>query len=327
VGGLPSPDITKPPSPLEDQLRELRVALAGKVPRKRPDQNLLIGTWNVRAFGDMNDKWLSTAGDSPQRAAFDVACIAEIVSCFDIVAIQEVRANLRSLRYMLKALGRNWGVLMTDVTKGKDGNNERMAFVYDTSRVRPSGLACELVEPVDATGVATGAFNRQFARTPYAVSFATTTTTVILTTLHVVYGSDLTDRGDELQAIAEWLSDWAEQEEEWRHNLIAIGDFNIDRRGDELFDAFTSTGLTPAPSLNEVPRTIFDTPKRQSFYDQIAWFADAHKGPLLTLDCSDAGSFDFVPNLQGKRTKTELSWHLSDHYPMYVEFALPPKPR
>jgi exonuclease III len=218
-------------------------------------------------------------------------------------------------------------VLLTDVTKGKDGNNERMAFVYDTSRVRPSGLACELVEPVDATGVATGAFNRQFARTPYAVSFATTTTTVILTTLHVVYGSDLNDRGRELHAIAEWLSDWAEQEEEWRHNLIAIGDFNIDRRGDELFDAFTSTGLTPAPSLNEVPRTIFDTPKRQSFYDQIAWFADAHKGPLLTLDCSDAGSFDFVPNLQGNRTKTELSWHLSDHYPMYVEFALPPKPR
>jgi hypothetical protein len=29
------------------------------------------------------------------------------------------------------------------------------------------------------------------------------------------------------------------------HNLLALGDFNIDRIGDPLFEAFTSTGLTP----------------------------------------------------------------------------------
>jgi endonuclease/exonuclease/phosphatase family metal-dependent hydrolase len=320
---VPTPDVTKPPQELEQGLRELRVALAGAVPRKRPDRNLLIGTWNIRAFGDVTEKWVSDEGDSPVRNMFDVACIAEIVSSFDIVAIQEVRANLRGLRHVLKALGRNWGVLMTDVTKGKDGNNERMAFVYDTARIRPSGLACELVEPPDDGSVPTGAFKRQFARTPYAVSFASATTTVILVTLHVVYGSDLGERAAELRAIAEWLSGWAEQEEEWRHNLIAVGDFNIDRAGDALYDAFTSTGLTPAPALNDVRRTIFDSPTRASFYDQIAWFTDGSKGPLLTLQASSAGNFDFVPNLAQGRSKTDLSWHISDHYPMYAEFALP----
>jgi endonuclease/exonuclease/phosphatase family metal-dependent hydrolase len=293
------------------------------VPPKRPGANLLIGTWNIRAFGDMNDKWLSAAGDSPVRDTFDVASIAQIVSCFDVVAIQEVRANLRGLRHMLKALGTDWGVLMTDVTKGKDGNNERMAFVYDSTRVRPSGLACELIEPPQETGLPAASFHQQFARTPYAVSFATPTTTVILVTLHVVYGSDLNRRADELRAIAEWLSGWAEQEDEWRHNLIALGDFNIDRSGDPRYQAFTSTGLTPAPALNGIPRTIFDDPSNASFYDQIAWFTDAAKGPLLSLGCTKAGSFDFVPTLQGGFSKNTLSWHMSDHFPLFVEFELP----
>jgi endonuclease/exonuclease/phosphatase family metal-dependent hydrolase len=316
------PDITSPPDDLEERLRELRVALGGVIPRKRPERNLLIATWNIRGFGDICAKWRSEPTDSPKRDTFNVACIAEVVSCFDIVAVQEVRANLRGLRHMLKALGSHWGVLLTDVTKGKDGNDERMAYVFDTTRVRPSGLACELVEPEDED-VPQGAFKRQFARTPYAVSFAAADTTVILATLHVIYGSDAGRRAEELAAIAGWLSGWAEQEESWRHNLVALGDFNIDRAGDDLYQAFTSTGLTPAPSLNAVPRTIFDSPTRSSYYDQIAWFADERKGPLLTLECSGAGNFDFVPHLIGKDTKTELSWRISDHYPLYCEFSLP----
>jgi hypothetical protein len=33
---------------------------------------------------------------------------------------------------------------------------------------------------------------------------------------------------------------------DWDQNLIALGDFNIDRQDDPLYQAFTSTGLTPA---------------------------------------------------------------------------------
>lgn len=103
------------------------------------------------------------------------------------------------------------------------------------------------------------------------------------------------ERAEELRAIAEWLASRAEREAEWRHNLIALGDFNIDRRGDPLYEAFTSTGLTSAPAPNEVPRTIFPT-GRDNFYDQIAWFVERRRGPLLTLGLESAGSFDFVPS-------------------------------
>jgi hypothetical protein len=44
---------------------------------------------------------------------------------------------------------------------------------------------------------------------------------------------------------------------------------------------------------------------------------------VLNLDCTDGGSFDFVPELQGDRTLTQLSWHISDHYPLWAEFAIP----
>ena len=61
---------------------------------------------------------------------------------------------------------------MTDITLGAAGNSERMAFLFDRRRVEPSGLACELVVPEEwLNEIAPDALRRQFARTPYAVSF------------------------------------------------------------------------------------------------------------------------------------------------------------
>lgn len=318
------PEITdNPPAPLGDTFAELKSKLDA-VPAKELDRNLLVGTWNLRMFADMTEKWRAEENDSPKRDLFDVCCIAEIVSRFDVVAIQEVRGNIRALRHMLKRLGPEWGVIMTDVTKGSDGNDERMAFVFDTRRVKPSGLAAELVVWIESdTDISAGALNRQFARTPYAVSFISAGQTFILVTLHVYYGKKPEDRIGELTEIARWLADWAEREDDWRHNVIALGDFNINRDGDPLFDAFTSTGLKPASGLNDVRRTIFDDPEGESFYDQIAWFTEGANRPLLQLECTRSGSFDFVPLLLGDLTKQQLSFKISDHYPLWVEFALP----
>jgi len=81
------------------------------------------------------------------------------------------------------------------VTKGSQGNDERLAFLFDTRRVKPSGLACELVVWIeDAASVSAGALDRQFARTPYAVSFLSSGQTFILVTLHVNHGKQAADR-------------------------------------------------------------------------------------------------------------------------------------
>jgi hypothetical protein len=237
-----------------------------------------------------------------------------------------VRGDLRALRHLLKALGSDWGVIMTDVTKTKAGNDERLAFLFDSRRVKPSGLAGEFAEPFDTeTGeISEQALARQFARTPYAVSFQSAGQTFILVTLHAVYGKGTADRLSELRAIAHRLADFANEVANWGHNLIALGDFNIDRAGDPLFEAFTSTGLSAPPALNDVRRTIFDEPQKGHFYDQIAWFGGGTKGPALHLSCGEAGSFDFVPLLREgeKETLVDLSWKISDHYPLWVEFKV-----
>jgi endonuclease/exonuclease/phosphatase family metal-dependent hydrolase len=324
----PEPDITKPPASVRAQEARLATEVDKVIARKQADRNLLIGTWNLRAFGGLTKRWNSRSDDTPQRNFRDVRLTAEIVKRFDVVALQEVRSDLRALRHLLKVLGEDWAFLLTDVTKGPAGNNERLAFLFDTRRVKPSGLACELVVWIasDSPRISEGALDRQFARTPYACSFATLgakPTTFILVTLHVDWGKKAAERIPELKAIAEWLAAWAEREEEWNHNVIALGDFNIDGVDDKLHQAFTSTGLTAPPGLSNLTRTIFDKPQAPHFYDQIAWFEDAKEGPVLTLSCTGAGRFDFVPDLQSNQTLNTLSWHISDHYPLFVEFGLP----
>jgi endonuclease/exonuclease/phosphatase family metal-dependent hydrolase len=316
------PDILVPPADVVERVAAFAPALDRVVAPKALDRNLLVASWNLRAFGGLTKRWQSTDGDSPRRDLADVLAIAAVLSRFDVVAVQEVRSDLRALRHLLKALGPDWGFTLTDATKGTAGNDERLAFLFDTRRVTPSGLACELVVPDDDPRVPPGAFARQFARTPYAVSFVSGGKTFILVTLHVVYGKKPADRVGELKGIAEWLAGWAAEAAEWGHNLICLGDFNIDREDDPLWQAFTSTGLTAPPALNRVPRTIFDDPGAGHFYDQIAWFVDDAKGPALSLSCTAAGSFDFVPFWQGDETTTQLSWRISDHYPLWVEFSV-----
>ena len=241
------------PVATSEDLERLRQGIADQaVPSKKLDHNLLIATWNLRAFGGLTQKWQSGPGDSPLRDLHSLAVIAEIVSHFDVVAIQEARETLSALRHMLKMLGPEWGLILTDVNQGERGNGERMAFVFDTRRVKPSGLAGELVVYVDPGQDETAdplVLREQFARTPYAVSFISGTQTFILVTLHVVWGTAPADRLPELRGIADWLADWATRtSDEYNQNLITLGDFNIEDPEDETFLAFPPAVSALRPS-------------------------------------------------------------------------------
>ena len=117
---------------------------------------------------------------------------------------------------------------------------------------------------------------------------------------------------------------WLDRRNDWNKNLLVLGDFNLDRLGNPLYEAFVSTGLYPPTELDKVPRTIFDNDKTQHFYDQIAWFSTPTGDSMLDgLTYSlRAGTFDFIPHVFSGMTKNELSWRISDHYPLWVEFEL-----
>jgi hypothetical protein len=121
------PDILHPPAAVTAEINAVRAAVERVVPAKRRrGRNLIIGTWNIRAFGDLTKTWRTSTDAKPQRNFRDVHAIAEVVSHFDVVAVQEVRGNIRALRYLLKVLGDDWGFPLTDVTKGPAGDNERL---------------------------------------------------------------------------------------------------------------------------------------------------------------------------------------------------------
>src|SRR5262245_7759297 len=112
--------VTVPPAVKErtaDRLLKLKTGL-GAIPTHSIDQRVLIGTWNIREF------------DSPKggvRGIEPLLYIAEVISAFDLVAVQEVRQDLTALNRLLGLLGSWWGVLISDTTRGASGNSERLA--------------------------------------------------------------------------------------------------------------------------------------------------------------------------------------------------------
>lgn len=309
------------PATVEAQVAALRSAVSATIPPRTPD-NLLIGTWNLRAFGSVSRTWAATTKTSPKRDWAAVALIAAVVEHLDVVALQEVRRSTAALRFLRSRLGPHWKVLASDVTEGDAGNGERLAFLYDSTRVEPSGLVGEIVLPPSVDDP-----TAQFARTPYAVGFERTTpdgpVELVLTTVHVLWGSTKA-RLVEIQQFAQWMGRWALRDDDWNTNLLVLGDFNLDRLGNPLYDAFVATGLYPPSALDTVPRTIFDDDSTRHFYDQVAWFSRPDGTSMLErmTYTNRAGGFDFLPHVFPGLSRTEVSWRISDHYPLWVEFTL-----
>lgn len=316
---------TPPPAAAAKALDALAAGLEA-IPRKRPGENLLIGTWNIALLSRFNRNWITGPGDDPQRNLTDVCCLAQVISHFDVCAIQENLRSLEALRCLMLCLGEHWGFIVSDVTEGDLGKSERLCFVYDRRRVEPSGLAGEIVIPLSGRGARPGGLGRQFARTPYAVSFSAGAKAFTLVTLHVYYGEtrqQREERAQELKGIAEWLAARAREPDDFNRNLIALGDFNIDRYGDPLWEAFASTGLGAPKELEDVPRNISAAGGGdEKHYDQIAWFTRGNK-EQLTLGYRTAGYVrwtDFI--LRDVRDDDARKAHISDHYPLWAEFGL-----
>jgi endonuclease/exonuclease/phosphatase family metal-dependent hydrolase len=310
VGAPPEPSIRDPlPDAVEADVAALRELLM-PVPAKQLERNLLIATWNLRELGALARTWAQPEGRSPARDLHAIRCIGEIVARFDVIALQEVQRNIESLQALMIWLGRDWGFTMTDVTRGRRAGSERLAFVFDTRRVRPSGLAAELVlSSEDLRGTDPDRLHEQFARTPYSVAFYSKGHTFVLTTVHIRWGKEV-ERGPEIRAIAEWLKRSQREIDSAGHDLIALGDWNIEELTDENHRALTSTGLAVPPEL--------DPPAGEPAYDQIAWFP-RQMGLRYT---GRGGRVQWKGTILRDLDPTGVTYRISDHVPLWVEFAV-----
>jgi hypothetical protein len=211
-------------------------------------------------------------------------------------------------------LGPHWEVIVSDVSAGDKGNVERLAYLYDRRRVTPSGLVGEIVLPPTPLGDPM----EQFDRTPYLVGFQAGSERFALLTAHIRYGTTPVDRVPELGNLAAYVAreirDRARFQGAEEVNLVVLGDFNIDRRtSNPLFDAFVSTGLWVPEAIRSVSTTLGSQAKH---YDQIAWFRD----DLTLLTQGRAGVIDFTGAPFPEISPLQMSYRVSDHFPLWVEF-------
>jgi endonuclease/exonuclease/phosphatase family metal-dependent hydrolase len=308
-------------------LLRLKDALRQEIPGHSIDQRALIATWNIRELD-------STKGG--RRGVEPLMYIAEIISAFDLVAVQEVVDDLSALNTLLGYLGSWWDVLISDVTRGQSGNKERLAFLYDSRKVRFGGLVGEVVRP-DPRGHPDGVFVQQFARTPFLVGFQVGWQKFTICTAHIYYGEGEDDqrRIAEVGWLAQHLADQSQERHAWAQNVLMLGDFNIFKADESAVQAIRAAGFV-IPDELKVRHTDLGDAKH---YDQIAWLE--HPKPVpgaparypIRLTRSGVFRWDDVVYRRADADTYRSSmgtwkdynqwrtYQLSDHRPMWVELT------
>ncbi|MDR3235934.1 MAG: endonuclease/exonuclease/phosphatase family protein [Prevotellaceae bacterium] len=311
-----------------NNLLQLRSQLNKDIPQKTATDTLLLATWNIREFGD-------------NRRKESLYYIAEIVSRFDLIAVQEVSANLKGLEYLVSLLNPNWDYFVTDSTDGSAGGGERMAFLYDKSKISFKKMAGEITLPPEK--LIDGKL--QFARTPYCVAFQAGWFKFVLTTIHIYYGStsstDKKKREKEIDTLTSILSKRAKKE---NMSYILLGDFNIPKVEDDTMKALEKYGFTVPSAIKIHPSDLGST----SHYDQIAFNLKLEKNmTVFSENEQKAGIFNFaktifteqdletykeyfLDKIEGKTAQeikkyylsTWRTFQMSDHLPLWVELKI-----
>jgi endonuclease/exonuclease/phosphatase family metal-dependent hydrolase len=304
-----------------DGCLRLREALAEAIPGKTLDTTLLMASWNIREFGGTK---------SGGRDLESLVYIAEILSRFDLIAVQEVRSDLDSLDQLMRILGGWWKYLVSDVTIGRSGNDERTAFLYDSRKLAFGGLAGELVpEAKKVDGLLTSP--DAFSRSPFLGGFRAGWFKFTICSMHMYYGDDSADvpqRHRDAELAAMLLKKRMKQKDRWANNAILLGDFNVFHLDDNTFNALTREDFhIPAGLRGQYTNANQDKP-----FDQMAFIAPDLKHQL---DVAKAGVFPFfehvyrmedhaayLPEETDRKFKTWRTYKMSDHLPIWCELQI-----
>lgn len=299
---------------VQAEIQNLRSHKAVRQIPERGNDALLAATWNIANFG------------AQQRRDQDRSLIAEIISWFDITAVQECRENFADLDDVLHKLGGSYRYLMSDAS----GNDERMVFIYDSSKVAPLEEIGEIAfPPSDYASITLPGVTQKFDgfdRTPFLVSFEYRLTSFLFVNVHLFYGDDkpksLARRSLETFAVAKWADRRHHSKYAFTRELVVMGDFNMPKSDptDPIFKSLTRLGLDVPEHSSQIASNIAN----DANYDQIAFLP----GTTKTWFHGVKGVFDYdqvvFPALwdNGKGKKKFLAYlryYISDHRPMWVQ--------
>ena len=268
-----------------------------KIPSRKLNENLLIATWNIEQFSNRHTN----------RA---IQYIADICERFDIIALQEVKTDLRGLERLQRMLPGNYRILVSDPT----GNHERFAFLYDKRSVYPTGLASDIGFNVPAKTH----MGYQLHRMPYCASFRAERFDFVIATAHIYYGrtkAERDQRREEIQQMVDFIHrrTRAGRGKVFDRDFFVVGDLNVEKHDDPFFDALVSRGFQMPDGMNSLTTNF----GRSKTFDKIAW--------VNRKQFRHTGEFNVVPfykalfqDMNPKGGNAEIS----DHLPLWAEFEI-----
>lgn len=293
---------------VDREVKALRAARKdAKVPTRKSGR-LLIASWNIARLG------------ANERREDDYKLLAAMIGWFELVALQEVRDNLAGLRAIQAKLPRYFRALFSDTA----GNNERMAFLYDSRKVSPLeeigeiGFSPRELAAVRASSV--GSRFESFDRTPHLAAFEAESARFLLANVHLYYGSAtaLQKRAAEAFAVASWAERRQGEKHTYTKNVLALGDFNLPRADpdDAIYRALVAKGLRVPKDVATRIGTNLGGGKQ---YDQVVFLPDAE----ALLRESGVVRFDeaLFQDLARARRQRLLRYRISDHRILWFALA------
>jgi endonuclease/exonuclease/phosphatase family metal-dependent hydrolase len=299
-----------PPPATAAGLLELRKRIAqAAIPSSRLDESLNVATWNLREFG------------KKPRLEPSIYYIAEVLNQFDLIALTELRDNLDDLQRVMARLGPNWEVVFSDFTMDAGGNRERIGYLFDTRMVQFTGLAAEADPPRRKSG---NEYLPRFTwwRSPYMASFQAGSFDFVVLTAHMRWGNSTAARTGALAALHDWVVQRASDPHAVDQDFIVMGDFNIPKVGDALFNALTGNGkdLLMPPQLAGLPGSNL---KRTARYDQILHRPtrrDRFSGAGGVVDFALGGWQALYPDpAERPKSAQAFTFQMSDHLPLWLQ--------
>ena len=311
-----------------------------KVPRARSGR-LLLASWNIANLGEQ------------KRDPRDLELIAHLMSRFDLIAVQEVKSNLAHFRQIVGHMGRSYDWIVNDVA----GNNERLAFVFKKTKVKPGKLFAEIAIPEKDfprhTVVVPHKVKKQqrvevfynlrftpFDRNPFIGTFETGGLSFTLVNVHLYFGSfkeskKVEDRAKyarrvlEIYMLGKWAGLRAKNITTYDRDIILLGDMNVPAMSDDdaAYQALLKSGLKPLDVHSKAGGSNLDGSKT---YDQLAITPGAVKARTLGYDVFDfdnavfKAKWDELEQKHGTdganpKFNKYVKFHISDHRPLWMQ--------
>lgn len=200
---------------------------------------LLLASWNIANLGVQ------------ERSKGARKVLAHIMKRFNLIAVQEINDDYRKFVDIVKLMGRDFDFIMSDSA----GNDERLAYVFNTRRVAPRNLFGEVAlrprenlkrnvkvhyrqSRQDKVQTFKNVWFTPFDGNPFIGSFNCGEIDFLLANVHLYFGkfqqsSKEADRRKyarrvlEIYALAKWAQDRSAKGNAWDKDIVLLGDMNV----------------------------------------------------------------------------------------------------